>query len=292
MGFAAVSLDCDVKKSDSRKEENQERAFVAASRRKDRTLDARLESANRASMLHKKRTGKALLITKDIVENEAMYEEIDERYQEKRMKLLKDQTNQLEAQFHRHLVATLAISHPNGTHQMSRISPTGGIQKVRGMSPAQSYFAQQAVAPMSPLKPDPASATFGAFALPSPPAESYVQTHQPYASYMPAQVPMYMSTPQLNPSWNTTSADAVQSFLATQQPINSQEISQPPPFRSRFASVPDVLLYQQQQNMALAMPDVSRAQSEPHQSVLETNEGQMASAFTNFALTPDLSPHP
>ncbi|KAJ5245006.1 hypothetical protein N7489_005102 [Penicillium chrysogenum] len=54
-------------------EENQERAFIAASRRKDRSLDARVKSANRASSLHKRRTGKAFHITKEIVEEEGMY---------------------------------------------------------------------------------------------------------------------------------------------------------------------------------------------------------------------------
>lgn len=85
-----------------------QRAFIAASRRKDRSLDARLESANRASMLHKKRTGKAFHITKEIVEKEAMYEEIDERYQEKRIRMLQAQNMQIEEQFHRHLLAAFA----------------------------------------------------------------------------------------------------------------------------------------------------------------------------------------
>ena len=85
-----------------------QRAFIAASRRKDRSLDARIESANRASMLHKKRTGKAFHITKEIVEKEAMYEEVDERYQEKRIRMLQAQNMQIEEQFHRHLLAAFA----------------------------------------------------------------------------------------------------------------------------------------------------------------------------------------
>lgn len=56
------------------------RAFVAASRRKDRSLDSRLESAIRASILHKQRTGKTLRVTKEIVEKDDMYEEVDEQY--------------------------------------------------------------------------------------------------------------------------------------------------------------------------------------------------------------------
>ncbi|CAG8472638.1 1662_t:CDS:2 [Paraglomus occultum] len=59
-------------------EENQERAYIAASHRGDRSLEARMESARKASEIHKKRTGKALRITEDDVRNEEMYQEIDE----------------------------------------------------------------------------------------------------------------------------------------------------------------------------------------------------------------------
>ncbi|KAJ6136185.1 hypothetical protein N7512_001345 [Penicillium capsulatum] len=103
-----ADLDQDISPIPRSREENQERAFIAASRRKDRSLDARLESANRASMLHKKRTGKAFHITKEIVEKEAMYEEVDERYQEKRIRMLQAQNMQIEEQFHRHLLAAFA----------------------------------------------------------------------------------------------------------------------------------------------------------------------------------------
>lgn len=106
-------------------------AFIAASRRKDRSLDARLESANRASMLHKKRTGKAFHITKEIVEKEAMYEEIDERYQEKRIRMLQAQNIQIEEQFHRHLLAAFAArANSNSSsiaHRRSAVGPRGSV---------------------------------------------------------------------------------------------------------------------------------------------------------------------
>jgi hypothetical protein len=56
-------------------EENQERAYVAASRRSDRSLEARVESARRASEIHKRRTGHSLRVTEQDVINEEMYEE-------------------------------------------------------------------------------------------------------------------------------------------------------------------------------------------------------------------------
>jgi hypothetical protein len=59
-------------------EENQERAYIAASRRTDRSIEARVESANRASEVHKKRTGRRFRITEDAVAREEMYEEEDD----------------------------------------------------------------------------------------------------------------------------------------------------------------------------------------------------------------------
>lgn len=50
-------------------------AYIAASRRSDRSLEARLESARRASEIHKRRTGRSLRITEQDVLNEELYEE-------------------------------------------------------------------------------------------------------------------------------------------------------------------------------------------------------------------------
>lgn len=64
--------------------ENKERAYIAASRRSDRSLEARVQSAFAASQIHKERTGKALKVTEEIVLREEMYEEEDDlpaRYQ-------------------------------------------------------------------------------------------------------------------------------------------------------------------------------------------------------------------
>ena len=50
-------------------EENQERAFIAAARRQDRDFKQRLESLNKASMLHFERTGKKFQLTQSQVEH-------------------------------------------------------------------------------------------------------------------------------------------------------------------------------------------------------------------------------
>ncbi|KAH6957597.1 hypothetical protein BKA56DRAFT_663046 [Ilyonectria sp. MPI-CAGE-AT-0026] len=58
-------------------QQNQERAYVAASRRSDRSIEARVRSARMASQVHKTRTGKALRVSEEIVMMDEMYEEED-----------------------------------------------------------------------------------------------------------------------------------------------------------------------------------------------------------------------
>ncbi|ETN37836.1 uncharacterized protein HMPREF1541_07459 [Cyphellophora europaea CBS 101466] len=65
-------------KTERTHEENQERSYIAASRRSDRSLEARVESARRASEIHKRRTGRSLRVTEQDVINEEMYEEEDD----------------------------------------------------------------------------------------------------------------------------------------------------------------------------------------------------------------------
>jgi hypothetical protein len=89
-------VTCPVK-TERTHEENQERyvctliyrvvpflivgsAYIAASRRSDRSLEARIESARRASEIHKVRTGRALRVTERDVINEKMYEEEDDDF--------------------------------------------------------------------------------------------------------------------------------------------------------------------------------------------------------------------
>ena len=52
-------------------------ACIAASRRHDRSITARLESARRASEIHQARTGRALRVTETHIINDEMYEEED-----------------------------------------------------------------------------------------------------------------------------------------------------------------------------------------------------------------------
>lgn len=66
------------KKGERSQAENKERAYIAASRRADRSIEARVQSARMASEIHKQRTGKGFKITEEIVMKEEMYEEEDD----------------------------------------------------------------------------------------------------------------------------------------------------------------------------------------------------------------------
>ncbi|KAL4956928.1 hypothetical protein BDW69DRAFT_157326 [Aspergillus filifer] len=133
------------------KEENQERAFTAASRRKDRTLDARVESANRASALHKKRTGRALMITRAIVAAEGMYEEIDENYDAKIQRYRKVQDAQINSDFDNSLLAGLTgASHSLQMPTLSHNLQLPGSSQGQMSSPSYSLQTPQSLASHMP----------------------------------------------------------------------------------------------------------------------------------------------
>lgn len=58
---------------------DRERAYVAASKRKDRSLHQRLKSAVDASKVHYERTGRCFNITREIVQEGGCFDELDDR---------------------------------------------------------------------------------------------------------------------------------------------------------------------------------------------------------------------
>lgn len=299
---ATQSGDADLAAVVRTKEENQERfvrvssgtgglctdsnrAFIAASRRKDRSLDARLESAHRASQLHKKRTGKALHITREIVESEAMYEEVDERYHEKRMLFMRGHNEDLEAEFRRQLLMALGVngSHPLNPaaaaaaqrpfYALSRVSSRGAVQKaVGGTSPRPIDVAASSSAsysePMTPasvgLTPPPTTTASDYY------APSYVQTPG-YATVTshPTTISSYMSTtPDMtNGLYQTSSILAWSQSLPSPQMIHHGLPSglEHAPRQQRLASAPDVLMVQAHHanSTAPVSTSIDRAKSEP-----------------------------
>ncbi|EAW08064.1 uncharacterized protein ACLA_027890 [Aspergillus clavatus NRRL 1] len=312
--MVSPDLDLDVAPIPRSREENQERAFIAASRRKDRSLDARLESANRASMLHKKRTGKALLITKEIVEREAMYEEVDERYQEKRIRMLQAQNMQIEEQLNRQLLAALAVR-SNGIQQRRAANtnirgPMDGVRKMSlDLSSLRSSFSEgtSTGAMTSPMVMDQTYMLSPSYDGSS--QSSYLASDGSYPEVVPASssahVPSYVA--QHTPTWPNPAVGAQRvrpswaGFNPQQYPEQLQRHSQfwggapVQQFRDRLASAPEISMH----GLPAAVPSSTPATnptlaatpgSTSHHIRVRSESSQQPLSLAGFSLSGSSSP--
>lgn len=153
-------------------EENQERAYIAASRRSDRSLEARVQSARMASEIHKKRTGKSFRISEEIVQKEEMYEEEEDDFP-RSYRLLgshmqtasAEMNSKLEAYMSSRLAMSAYMSRMNDSWRENNINqmfaaafPNLGQQAQHlgnGMFPegGQPQSPQPSVAAQNPLSP-------------------------------------------------------------------------------------------------------------------------------------------
>ncbi|EEQ87887.2 uncharacterized protein BDCG_03007 [Blastomyces dermatitidis ER-3] len=150
-----------------RRLENRERAFIAASRRGDRTMEARFESALRASEVHKERTGKGLRITLEAVEREEMYDELDDEHGRKRrchIDSLQLRSQSLDVHLHPYMLANFAKTHAgqpfpqlNGMHNPYHTGPIpapevygSAIYRFNGVPGVEGMFNN----PFSPSVPN------------------------------------------------------------------------------------------------------------------------------------------
>lgn len=201
-------------------------------------------------MLHKKRTGKAFHITKDIVEKEAMYEEIDERYQEKRIRMLQAQNMQIEEQFHRHLLAAFAARANSSGSAASSIASRRASLAPRTTADARS--SRKMSLDLSNLQPSyPQGMDSSSMASPMTTGTGYMMSPhsfdsnaQSYLSYMDhsgaspysnvtttaastAQVPAYVAQDHID-TWNPMAPSwvAMQQHAPTpnQTPSDSQAV--------------------------------------------------------------------
>ena len=232
-------------------------------------------------MLHKKRTGKVFHITKGIVEGEAIYEEVDERYAEKRIRMLQAQNLQIEQQFHRHLIAAWgnrpprrsSIANRRVSTYTPRPSADGGPRKMSlDLTNIRSSFSQDSSSMAIPL------ATGDGYIL--SPATSFDNNDNSYMGCMPgSELPYSMVTPSTGPNsaqiprnvnqqattqaWNPqmpnwamqqqqvlalgkNPTDQVQMWQQSmmQQPTVPDTIQMQRQFRDRLASAPELPLYQ------------------------------------------------
>ena len=221
------------------------RAYIAASRRSDRSLEARVESARRASEIHKKRTGRALRVTEQDVVNEEMYEEEDDDLP-MQYRRLTAHLNTGNADFNRRLSAYLT----------GQIATRTALDQVM----AQSFYRQYPNAPQFNQ--------FNPFASPYPsplgPAAMTPQLqpqHQTGDSYRHAPYPMPM---------NPLAAAAVQSpagardgFQQQQQPLQQAYPLQSPSVAASSDVKPSLSSDQPENASSVTNPHVQTPLSSP-----------------------------
>ncbi|KAL2176688.1 uncharacterized protein P884DRAFT_202465 [Thermothelomyces heterothallicus CBS 202.75] len=81
------AVNLPLKKTQRTHEENQERAYIAASRRADRDIEHRIRSALKASECRRKRTGRGLKITREAVIGDEQYESEDDDHASRRFSM-------------------------------------------------------------------------------------------------------------------------------------------------------------------------------------------------------------
>ncbi len=182
------------------------RAYIAASRRSDRSLEARVESARRASEIHKRRTGRSLRVTEQDVINEEMYEEEDDDLPMQYRRLTAHlQTG--SADFNRRLAAYLTnqvamrsaveqmANNPYGQHYGSQPMPYSQPRQNMFQSPVVQQPMQQHLMPQSAATPGP----YRQAPYPSPHSE-YRNNHG--RAYSTAVIPIgkVQTPPTPNPS--------------------------------------------------------------------------------------------
>ena len=193
-------------------------AYIAASRRSDRSLEARVESARRASEIHKRRTGRSLRVTEQDVVNEEMYEEEDDDLPMQYRRLTAhlqtgsaDFNRRLSAYLTNHVAMRSALDQAitNSYAQQYPNAPQFAHHQNMYPSPFMTQPMPQQQSPHSYSQPYP---------TPNPP--SYRPTHQarsasvsqPTSHYSPTSItapsPAEQSLPQMNRRRTSASASA------------------------------------------------------------------------------------
>ncbi|KAK4696094.1 hypothetical protein P7C71_g1767, partial [Lecanoromycetidae sp. Uapishka_2] len=205
-------------KTERTHEENQERAYIAASRRSDRSLEARVESARRASEIHKRRTGRSLRVTEQDVVNEEMYEEEDDDLPMQYRRLTAHlQTG--SADFNRRLSAYLTnhVAMRTALDQAITNSYAQQYPNAPQFVHNQNMFPSPFIAQNVPQQPSPPS--YGQ-PYPTPGTPGYRPGHQARSAsvnqaptaYFPTSVPLPQSPahslPQLSAEHRRTSASS------------------------------------------------------------------------------------
>lgn len=173
--------------------DSSNRAYIAASRRSDRSLEARVESARRASEIHKRRTGRSLRVTEQDVINEEMYEEEDDDLPMHYRRLTAHlQTG--SADFNRRLAAYL-------TQQVAVRNMMGQMQNPYAQYPNMPYQPQPPNMFQPPMLPQTGMAqspitSYRSAPYPSPHQTDFRQNHGRAQSMASLSTPQNQTSPQ------------------------------------------------------------------------------------------------
>jgi len=254
-------------KTERTHEENQERAYIAASRRSDRSLEARIESARRASEIHKKRTGRALRVTEQDVINEEMYEEEDDdlptQYQR-----LNAHLHTTSVLFNKKLHDYIATQHGVRNMFMSQYQNPPMPQFAGQFSPSTTTFPQSTANNwLNPSMPPPhqfnAASSQQSVSQPPPPP-SYASNNQQQHGFRhtPYQIPQRTNPHQRSLSIQLPNATSVFE-PATQSATGS--VTSPQESFNRRLSLPPSAFNQTTQSIieTQTRPSLSRSSTGP-----------------------------
>ena len=262
-------------------------------------------------MLHQKRTGRALYITKDIVEKEAMYEEIDNRYQEKRTRMLHVHNLHIEEELNRHLAAALAVRtkpasvpsvspapvppvmgamrsastssaspgapHHHSQHQHKRASSMNPRASMNGVRKLSLDLSQLRSSLSEGRRTTPLTSPMvvdQGYSTSPPGYNTFPQQNQQQPELYSSQVtPSYVQQPLWSQNWA-----GFQPQQQQQQQHIIQDMSQMPapfPMRQRFASAPEISMHRLPDSLPMMPPTPSPEQQQHSRVHSEPNVPMM-----------------
>ncbi|TKA61705.1 hypothetical protein B0A55_12156 [Friedmanniomyces simplex] len=221
-------------KTERTHEENQERAYIAASRRSDRSLEARIESARRASEIHKRRTGRSLRVTEQDVINEEMYEEEDDDLPMQYRRLtahLQTQNADFNRRFQSYLLNHVAMRQAVGNAAVDGMQMNNQFQpNVQFINPGYMQMSQQQPAyPGSMMPPKMYNRTPSNYRQqPYPMPQNNMQPTQPtQPSYHTHGRPLSVATPQNAPQFQQQHSQSGQTSSVDAKPVDDPRMSLP-----------------------------------------------------------------
>ncbi|KAK4124618.1 hypothetical protein N657DRAFT_571628 [Parathielavia appendiculata] len=160
-----------LKKTHRTHEENQERAYIAASRRADRDIEHRIRSAMKASECRRKRTGRGLKITRQAVMGDEQYESEEDDHATRRFSMSttsstlsdsympsrEDRYAEVDALFKKHFPNVQLSSRHNAAPQIHRHSYPQQLQPHPGFVARYSQDLSAQAAQGSPMLTPPTS---------------------------------------------------------------------------------------------------------------------------------------